>query len=192
MTGRAGDSRAGSQAAPILIVPGYRGSEPEHWQSILERKLAAARRVEMPSWTQPRCDAWVAALENAVADCARPPVLVAHSLGCVAVAHWAARSVRPVAAALLVAPCDVERPVLAGALRDFAPLPRTQLEFPSRIAASSNDPYLDVERAGDLAHAWGARLDVLGARGHINMSSGFGPWPEGEALLQELLRGIAA
>lgn len=185
-------ARATSNAPPILIVPGYRGSGPGHWQSILARKLPTALRVEMPSWTEPRCDAWVAALEGAVASCAPPPVLVAHSLGCVAVVHWAARSLRPVAAALLVAPCDVERPVLAGALRDFAPLPRMQLRFPSRIAASSNDAYLDLERAGDLAHDWGARLDVLGARGHINVASGFGPWPEGEALLGELLREMSS
>ncbi len=65
------------------------------------------------------------------------------------------------------------------------------LEFPSRIAASTDDPYMDVERAGDLAHDWGARLDMLGARGHTNVSSGFGPWLEGEQLLGELLREIA-
>jgi hypothetical protein len=184
-------ARATSSTPPILIVPGYRGSGPGHWQSLLAHELATARRVEMPSWTEPRRDAWVAALERAVAACPRPPVLVAHSLGCVAVAHWAARSPRPVAAALLVAPCDVERPVLAGALRDFAPLPRTRLPFPSRIAASSDDPYLDLERAGDLAQAWGAPLAALGARGHINVASGFGPWPEGKALLEGLLREIS-
>lgn len=78
------------------------------------------------------------------------------------------------AAALLVAPCDVDRPSAASALRDFAPLPREKLDFPSLIAASTNDPYLEIERARDLAHDWGARLTVLGARGHIDVASGFG------------------
>lgn len=172
---------------PILVVPGYGGSEAGHWQTILERKLAVARRVEMPSWTEPRREEWVHALDAAVASCARPPVLVAHSLGCIAVAHWAAATRRPVAAALLVAPCDVDRPDVASTLRGFAPLPREKLDFPSLIAASTDDPYLEVERARDLAHDWGARLNVLGARGHINVASGFGPWFEGEALLAELL-----
>ncbi len=55
------------------------------------------------------------------------------------------------------------------------------------VSTSTNDPYLEVERARDLAHDWGSRLHVLGARGHINVASGFGPWFEGEALLAELL-----
>ena len=177
---------------PILIVPGYRGSGPEHWQTHLERKLAAARRVVMPSWTEPRREAWVAALEHEVARCAEPPVLVAHSLGCIAVAHWAATSRRRAAGALLVAPCDVDRSVLSGVLRDFAPLPRGKLEFPSLITASTDDPYLDVERARDVAHDWGSRLHVLGPRGHINVASGFGPWFEGETLLAELLCRICS
>ena len=177
---------------PILIVPGYRGSGPDHWQTLLERKLAVASRVEMPSWTEPRRPDWVFALEHAVARCAVPPVLVAHSLGCIAVAHWATTTRRRARGALLVAPCDVDRPVLAGALRDFAPLPREKLDFPSLIAASTDDPYLEVERARDLAHDWGARLHVLGARGHVNVASGFGPWFEGEALLAELLCRIGS
>jgi hypothetical protein len=32
----------------------------------------------------------------------------------------------------------------------------------------------------------GSRLVNLGLAGHINVESGFGPWPEGEALLAEL------
>ena len=179
--------RASLVVPPILIVPGYRGSGPDHWQTFLERRLAVASRVQMPSWTEPRREEWVDALEQAIASCARPPVLVAHSLGCIAVAHWAAGTRRPVEAALLVAPCDVERPALPGSLREFAPLPRAKLHFPSWILASTDDPYLDVGRARDLAHDWGARLNVLGARGHINVASGFGPWFEGEALLAELL-----
>jgi hypothetical protein len=133
---------------------------------------------------------WVNSLELAIASCARPPVIVAHSLGCIAVAHWAATTRQPVEAALLVAPCDVDRSVLASRLRDFAPLPREKLDFPSLIAASTDDPYLDIEPARNLAHDWGSRLHLLGARGHINAASGFGPWPEGEALLVDLLRSL--
>lgn len=182
-------SEAGARAfaREILIVPGYRGSGANHWQSHLERRLDAARRVEMPGWNEPRRDAWVAALDRAVARCRRAPVIVAHSLGCIAVAHWAASARRPAAAALLVAPCDVDRSALADCLRDFAPLPRARLDFPSVIAASSDDPHLELGRAREFARAWGARLEILGARGHVNVEAGFGPWLEGEALLHGLL-----
>jgi hypothetical protein len=172
---------------PILIIPGYNNSGPGHWQSIFERKLPSARRVEMPSWRAPLRNEWVEALEDAVAACNEPPLLVAHSLGCVAVAHWARVTRHAVHAAFLVAPCDVDKPGLPSLLRGFRPAPLEKLEFPSLLAASSDDPYLDVERAQDFAHGWGSHLRVLGRRGHINVSAGFGPWLEGEALLRELL-----
>jgi hypothetical protein len=172
---------------PVLIVPGFNNSGPGHWQSIFERKLASARRVSMPSWRAPLREEWTRALDDAVAACDEPPVLVGHSLGCIAIAHWAAGARRRVHGAFLVAPCDPEREALPGLLRGFAPVPLGKLEFPSLLAASSDDPYLDVERAQDFAHGWGSQLRILGRRGHINVSAGFGPWFEGEALLRELL-----
>ncbi|WP_437286614.1 alpha/beta hydrolase [Sorangium sp. So ce406] len=36
-----------------LIVPGYTGSGPRHWQTLWEQKLAPARRAEMPDWDHP-------------------------------------------------------------------------------------------------------------------------------------------
>jgi uncharacterized protein len=170
---------------PILVVPGYQGSGPDHWQTHLERSTGA-RRVEMPSWTHPVREEWIAAIERDVAACAEPPLLVAHSLGCIAIVHWAARTRRTAAGALLVAPCDVGRLDLPAPLRDFAPSPARPLGFPAQLAASTDDPYLRIDRAAELARAWRVRLRVLGALGHINAASGFGPWPGGEALLDEL------
>ena len=169
----------------LLVVPGYQGSGPDHWQTHLERKLGA-RRVVMPSWTHPVREDWVAAIEREVAACQEPPLLVAHSLGCIAVAHWAAQSRRAAAGALLVAPCDVERRDLPAPLQSFAPVPEQPLRFPAQLAASTDDPYLRIDRASALARVWRARLRVIGALGHINAASGFGPWPGGEALLDEL------
>jgi predicted alpha/beta hydrolase family esterase len=172
---------------PILIVPGYSNSGPEHWQTHLERAVPGARRVRMPSWHVPLRHEWIGALEEAVASAPQPPVLVAHSLGCMAVAHWAAETKQPVHGALLVAPCDVDRPELPPVLRRFGPAPLRKLEMPSLVAASSNDPYCSVQRAQDFAHGWGATLRILGPKGHVNVSSGHGPWPEAQLLLRELL-----
>ena len=174
----------------ILIVPGYQNSGPGHWQSLWEAQMADARRVEMPNWEFPRRVEWIEALDDAIRRANEeggPPLLVAHSLGCLAVVHWAQEGGQPVHGALLVAPPDVERPDTLEILRDFAPIPHFGLPFPSRVVASSDDPYVSRERARAFAEAWGSAFTELGPRGHINTASGFGEWPRGEALLAELL-----
>jgi predicted alpha/beta hydrolase family esterase len=37
-----------------------------------------------------------------------------------------------------------------------------------------------------LAEAWGSRLLDLGEVGHLNPASGFGEWPEAEAIIRQL------
>lgn len=174
---------------PILIVPGHGNSGPGHWQSLWEASLPGARRVEMPNWDFPDRYAWVEALEEAVrqAQETAPPVLVAHSLGCLTVAHWADVSRLSAQAALLVCPPDVEAPHLAGIYPTFRPIPLRTLPFESRVVASRDDPYVAFERAQAFAEAWGSSFTDAGARGHLNAASGHGPWPQGEGLLEDLL-----
>ena len=172
---------------PILIIPGYRNSGPEHWQTLFEERFEGARRVRMSCFEQPRRDAWLAALDGAIASCELPPVLVAHSLGCIAVAHWARSARHRVHGSLLVAPCDVDKSDLPPSLRDFAPMPLEPLEFTSVLVASTNDPYLEREHADDLAQAWRAPLHMVENGGHLNTAAGYGPWPFGERLLSALI-----
>ena len=81
----------------------------------------------------------------------------------------------------------MERPKAPPILRPFAPIPMDALPFPSILVASRNDPYIQWERAVMLANAWGARLHDAGNAGHINTDAGYGPWPEGERLLAQLI-----
>src|SRR5580700_6095293 len=74
----------------ILIVPGLGNSGADHWQTRWQANLSTARRVEQDDWDAPRRDAWVARIREAVDAAARPVVIIAHSLGCTAVAHAAA------------------------------------------------------------------------------------------------------
>ena len=171
--------------AALLIVPGYQNSGPGHWQSLWEASLPGARRVEMPNWDFPHRAAWVEALDEAIAACPEPPLLVGHSLGCLAIVCWAEGHDREVRGALLAAPSDVERPDAPAVLRTFAPIPRHRLAFPALVAASSDDPFTAPARARALAADWGARFVDLGPCGHLNQASGHGPWPRGEALLAE-------
>jgi uncharacterized protein len=168
-----------------LIIPGWAGSGPDHWQSHWERALPGATRVEMSNWLEPRREDWVATIERAVRSSHQPPILVAHSLGCVAVAHWAARSTARVRGALLVAPPDLDRERCPSPLREFAPHPRARLRFPSRLIASDNDPYCALSRAEQIASDWGSDLTIIAGAAHLNTESGHGPWPDGRAFLRQ-------
>ncbi|WP_371502234.1 alpha/beta hydrolase [Kitasatospora sp. NBC_00374] len=176
--------------APIaLVLPGFQDSGPEHWQSHWVREDPDTfRRVEQADWDHPLVGDWVAALDGAVSAAAGPVVLVAHSLGCVTVAHWAATgpaAARAVTGALLVAPADIdtaEVPELVG----FRPVPLRTLPFPTTVVAGSDDPWCAPERARAFAAAWGSRYVELGPYGHINADSGLGSWPAGRTLLAEL------
>lgn len=191
MQQRLGDVEPGDPVravGPYLIVPGWGGSGPAHWQTHWEHALPGVRRVEMPDWDAPRRAAWLHALDEAVRGVEIPPVLIAHSLGCIAVAHWAAGAgaTRPIRGALLVAPSDLDREGGPAVLREFAPVPRARLPFPVRVVASDNDPYAALPRAQQMAADWGASLTVLSGAGHINVDAGYGAWREGLGLLDQL------
>lgn len=172
----------------ILTIPGLWNSGPQHWQTRWEAKHPDWTRVQQRDWDRPDRDEWVATLDAAVRSSAEPAVLAAHSLGCALVAQWVAdRGGRGVAAALLVAPSDVEAPDYPEEGRSFSSMPAVPLPFPSVLVASSDDPYVSLDRAQQFATAWGSRLEVIGPAGHINGASGHGPWPEGEVMLLELL-----
>ncbi len=172
----------------VLILPGWHNSDPGHWQSLWQNAHDYTR-VEQHNWDFPLRGDWMMQLEEAVLT--HPSVvLVAHSLSCVLVAAWAAHSqhVDKVKGALLVAPADVERPEMQHLLHSWSPIVRARLPFQSITAVSRNDPYCTLMRASVLAHAWGSRLVDCGMSGHINTDSRLGDWPEGFALLQDLLK----
>lgn len=178
----------GRGMTPVLILPGFGSSGPEHWQTRWEACEPSFRRAHMPSWDQPDLEQWLAALAEAVRSLSAAPVIVAHSLGCLAVAHHAARG-GLAAGALLVAPPDPAGPMFPPAARSFAPVPLLRLPFRSRLVASQNDPYGGMEFARLCASAWGSELIDVGPRGHINAESALGDWREGRALLTDLLAG---
>ncbi len=176
----------------ILTIPGLWNSGPEHWQTYWEAKHPFIRRVQQRDFNLPDRSEWVANLEMAVTDCDRPPVLAAHSLGCSLVAQWSEDcGGQGVLGAFLVAPSDVEAPDYPIEGRTFSYMPLSKLPFPSIVVASSNDPYVSIERASEFAKAWGSRLVIIGDAGHINGASGHGPWPEGEEMLLEFCRSVS-
>lgn len=175
----------------ILTVPGLNGSGPRHWQTLWEQSRSDCVRLELGMWESPRRNPWVGRIDDAVGTADVPIILVAHSLGCLAVAWWAELAGQPwgapVAGALLVAPPDVSRIDACDAVRGFGPAPRTILPFPSIVVASENDPYATVQCSFNLARSWGSAFVDIGEAGHINAESDLGQWHEGQALLERLI-----
>ena len=183
----------------VLIVPGLRDHVPEHWQTLLEAKLANARCVPRMDRDKLSRAAWVAELDRSLAAIEGPVILVAHSAGCMIAVHWAQQHRRPIHGALLAAPPDFESPLPEGyptreTLRanGWLPTPRTRLPFRSVVAASTNDPLGRYERVAELAAAWGSEFVDVGAVGHLNPAAGFGEWPRAEAFIRELEGDIVA
>ncbi|MCP9759280.1 alpha/beta hydrolase [Aquitalea sp. S1-19] len=175
----------------FLIQPGWNNSAPEHWQSHWQQ-LLAARRVCNSDWARPLRRDWLAGLHQAIGEAKKPVVVIAHSLGCIALAHYARLYPQAIVAALLVAPADVERPDAPPALQDFAPLPLAPLPFPASVVASRTDPFCRAERAQYLADHWDVPIHWLDDAGHINVASGHHQWPEGLASLEGVLAQLAA
>jgi predicted alpha/beta hydrolase family esterase len=179
-----------TESIRYLIVPGWQGSSSEHWQHHWHATLPNSDWLEQADWMHPRREDWVAALNQAIAHSSKPVVIIAHSLGCITVAHWAAHAshhlLQRVQGALLVAPADVERANRPAALADFSPVPRHLLPFPSQVVASDNDPAVSVARALDMARDWGAEAGLLTGAGHINVKSGHRRWEQGFAYLYRL------
>ncbi len=181
----------------FLMVPGLGGSGEEHWQSLWQRDVADARTVEQANWDRPNIETWLAVLNRDMAECRKPIVLVVHSLGCALVAHWVERVQRgqiedpaaAVAAAMLVAPGDVDREMPGlEVIRPFAPMPLPQFRFPSIVVASTDDHFVTAERSQHFARCWGSEYVSVGAMGHISVDSGCGPWPQGMEILANFLR----
>ncbi|MFD2246026.1 RBBP9/YdeN family alpha/beta hydrolase [Pontibacter ruber] len=172
----------------IIHIPGLGNSGPEHWQTLWQAQQPGSIRVQQSDWDNPVCRDWVEKLQEVIEQASgKEIILVAHSLGCLTVAHWAQKYKANIKGALLVAPPEVELNVELKEVLDFAPFPKSKLPFRSILVASTDDDYLTIERAEYLAELWGSEFVNVGAKGHINSYSNLGDWPEGQELLAKLL-----
>ncbi len=177
---------------PVLIVPGIGNSGPRHWQTLWQERHPQWRRVAQRDWDHPGREEWVEAFEAAMAAYPTPPVIVAHSIGCLVVAHWASRSAGKVRGAFLVAVPDPHAPAFPSTAKGFDPLPLAPFRFPSLVVASADDAFGSSVHARRCADAWGSDLVEIGQAGHINADSGHGEWPEGWSLFQTFLARTAS
>lgn len=172
----------------VLVVPGYRGSGPAHWQSWLESQLPESRRVSGIDWKRPELARWSSRIHQEIDESSGPVWIIAHSFGCLASVVVAAEQPDKVAGAILVAPADPGhfspegvRERYRGQYLDsdieFLLPDQTLAPVKSVIVASENDPWLGTDRARYWAKRWGSVMINLGKAGHINAESGYGKWP---------------
>jgi predicted alpha/beta hydrolase family esterase len=160
-------------ASRLVIEPGLHGSGADHWQSWLHGQIAGSVRVEQDFWSVPDLERWADRIAETIdALGPGPHVVVAHSFGCLASLHASARYPGiGIAQVLLVAPAEPTRFGVAAALSQTRPT------LSSCVVASDNDPWMSATRAHAWARLWGSDWINLGNAGHINVDSGYGPFP---------------
>lgn len=157
-------TRRSVRTVPTVVVPGWNGSGPDHWQTWLEdRSQPLGRPTVRPAFADldhPDRDEWLAALRATIAVFPDDGYdVVAHSLGAVLWLHHAQDPGDSPRAArvLLVAP----------------PSPGTQVAG----VASDDDPYLPQ----GIAAAYGLPLKIattiVPGAAHLNSEAGYGEWP---------------
>jgi len=177
-----------------LIIPGYRGSENAHWQTWIENQISGSKRIHQ-NWEQPVLSSWATNIARTLTDLTSPVWIIAHSFGCLASILAAVENPEKVLGLMLVAPADPERFDQDGVKRWHgigasesvrAQIPTYTLPVPSMLIASDNDPWMQASKARLWGECWGSRTFTLKDAGHINTSSGFGPWPDGLKLFKHL------
>ena len=177
--------------ASYLILHGYEGSGPDHWQTWLADRLRRGEDTvaypELPSPYAPNLQAWRTALEQQLRELPGKPVVVCHSLACLLWLHHSAQPVLEGGLAervLLVAP-----PSNAGAPREIlnffpVPLERERVAVAAgvtRLVCAPDDPYCPEGAVREYGEPLGLECDVLDGAAHINPDSGYGQWPAVEA-----------
>jgi predicted alpha/beta hydrolase family esterase len=182
----------------FLILHGWGGNKPTHWQEILNQKLVDAGATvvypKMPDPTAPNLHAWIdradGALKEIVAEPGGPITVLTHSLGSITWMHLAARhGTSPhhlVDRVLLVAPPYV----LPAAPPPDAPPSVTEFFPPALvpdairgiaretvIVASNNDDYATFDQTNGYAAKLEVPLLMLEGAGHISPYYGYGEWP---------------
>jgi predicted alpha/beta hydrolase family esterase len=148
------------------------------------------QRLEQHDWQRPLRGDWSARLQEHLVDAPAPVVLVAHSLGCMLAAWWAAHS--PLARTQVRAPCwwpratwssrTCARSCRAGRRCCCRPCPSLD------AGGQQQRPVLRPGARAAVGPGLGQPWVDAGPAGHINTASGLGDWDAGRALLEQLMK----
>ena len=182
-----------------LILHGWGGNKPEHWQEHLAERLREAgadvRYPTMPDPKAPDPAAWMDALHAALADIPADATLtvLAHSLGAI---NWMRHAAMTQSGAARPGP-QADRVLLAAppyVVREIPPLdapPGAQDFFPPPLSpdgiaaaaretvlvATDTDDYATFDQSSAYAEGLGVPIHKLPGGGHISPYYGYGEWP---------------
>ena len=171
-----------ADAPLVLLIPNDHAERDTPWIARLERDLPNCRRLDLGMWENPHRNTWVNKINLAIHRADKPVVLVAHGLGCVALAWWAEFESPaygdPVTAALMLSPPDVDRPGIDPRLARFSSCPRQPLPFESILVADKQSPAPARSTLCTLAQDWGSTfMEVEGVSSYCDTPSSLTSWP---------------
>ncbi len=169
-----------------LILHGLGGSGPTHWQTWLYHELVKAGKTvyypTLPQYERPQLSSWLNELDRTFQKIKIDEKLtvIAHSLGCILWLQYIKDGLpEMVNRVLLVAPPSPNHE--HECIQGFFPLDIKGIDknkpFNHTLQIqSTNDPYCSVEDSQYFKHLGLSQMIMLN-KGHINVESGFGPWP---------------
>ena len=181
----------------ILVLHGWGGNKPEHWQEHLVLKLATEGvDIRYPKFTDPKAPnlaIWLDELSKVIEDIPEDAIVtvLAHSLGSILWMHYAAEAVdseptvRPTRV-LLVAPPYVVREIppldAPEGASAFFPPPMSPAGIKAAasetiLVASDTDDYATFDQSAAYADRLGIPIYKLPGAGHISPYYGYGEWP---------------
>ena len=180
----------------VIIVHGWQGFEPEHWQKWLFDQLKE-KRIEvylpdLPNPFHPQQNEWIAELKK-LKPFNEETILVGHSLGNTAILRLLEKlkKTQKVGKVFLVCGWNEGDHGIKELSNFFkTPLNWEKIRTQSKqfvVINSDNDPYFSLEKGKKLAKELGVQCLVEHNAGHINVKSGFGPYPK---LLKMILKDL--
>ena len=179
----------------FLILHGWGGNKPAHWQEHLVAALNAEDgRVKvhyprMPDPTAPDLAAWLAKVDEEMGEIpdGAPLTVVCHSLGAITWMHHTPRATRRRAdRVLLVAPPYVMPGIpptdAPPGVEGFFPPPMdadaiARAAGETHIVATDTDDYATFEQSKAYADRLRVPIHLLAGAGHISPYWGYGEWP---------------
>ncbi len=160
----------------VLVLHGLGGSAYPHWQAHLAADLikqnTAVSFPNFPNKDNPDLKEWKEFLKKEI-EHFKPTVVVCHSLANHLWFHTCEELNYELDKLMLVAP--VRNEILEDAKTFFPyPIPSDLKAKEVIMAASTNDPYINVEEAIRLQSKLRIGMKLLEDAGHINADSGYG------------------
>lgn len=182
-------ARRPSRSVPTVLIPGWNGSQPGHWQHWLAEQLREAGRevrvVDFPDVDNPELQSWLVTLRRTLAGLSDDGYdVVAHSLGAVLWLHHVgtANDSPRAARVALVSPPSPETSTRIPEIAGFFPPPMDidtvrHSADGTVLVGGDDDPFTPEGIAAAYGRPLKMPTTIVEGGGHLNPEYGYGEWP---------------